>query len=109
MAGGFFVFQGTDFLALADNSKTFLERLSERILILDGAMGTMIQGHKLAREQYHGEHFHDHECDQTGNNDLLTLSQPKLISGIHDAFLAAGSDIVETNTFNSNSVSMAWR
>ena len=94
-------------MTAANHSKIFLERLSERILILDGAMGTMIQGHKLAREQYHGEHFHDHECDQTGNNDLLTLSQPKLISGIHDAFLAAGSDIVETNTFNSNSVSMA--
>ena len=70
-------------------------------------MGTMIQGHKLQREHYHGAHFHDHECDQTGNNDLLTLTQPKIISGIHDAFLEAGSDIVETNTFNSNSVSMA--
>jgi len=94
-------------LKSADNSKIFLERLSERILILDGAMGTMIQDHKLSRDQYHGGHFHDHECDQTGNNDLLTLTQPKVIAGIHDAFLAAGSDIVETNTFNSNSVSMA--
>jgi 5-methyltetrahydrofolate--homocysteine methyltransferase len=107
LAGGFFVFQGTDFLTVTDNSKIFSERLAERILILDGAMGTMIQGHKFSREHYHGERFHDHECDQTGNNDLLTLTQPKVIGGIHDAFLAAGSDIIETNTFNSNSVSMA--
>ncbi len=90
-----------------DNSEIFFERLSERILILDGAMGTMIQGHKLSRAQYHGDQFHDHQCDQTGNNDLLTLSQPGIIGGIHDAYLEAGSDIVETNTFNANSVSMA--
>jgi 5-methyltetrahydrofolate--homocysteine methyltransferase len=102
-----FLFLQDVFLMSTDKSGIFLERLSERILILDGAMGTMIQGHKLSREQYHGDHFHDHECDQTGNNDLLTLSQPKLISGIHEAYLTAGSDIVETNTFNSNSVSMA--
>ncbi len=90
-----------------DKHGIFFERLLERILILDGAMGTMIQGRKLSRDQYHGKHFHDHECDQTGNNDLLTLTQPKVIAGIHEAFLSAGSDIIETNTFNSNSVSMA--
>ena len=90
-----------------DKHGIFFERLLERILILDGAMGTMIQGRKLSREQYHGKHFHDYECDQTGNNDLLTLTQPKVIAGIHEAFLSAGSDIIETNTFNSNSVSMA--
>ncbi|UCD69200.1 MAG: methionine synthase [Betaproteobacteria bacterium] len=90
-----------------DNSKVFFERLSERILILDGAMGTMIQGHKLSREHYHGDRFREHQCDQTGNNDLLTLTQPGIIGGIHDAYLEAGSDIIETNTFNSNSVSMA--
>ncbi|UCH47514.1 MAG: methionine synthase [Betaproteobacteria bacterium] len=91
----------------SSNSEIFFERLSERILILDGAMGTMIQGHKLSREHYHGEQFQDHQCDQTGNNDLLTLTQPKIIGGIHDAYLEAGSDIIETNTFNANSVSMA--
>ena len=94
-------------MGLVDGNKVLLERLAERILILDGAMGTMIQGHKLSREHYHGDHFHDHHCDQSGNNDLLTLTQPKVIAGIHEAFLEAGADIVETNTFNSNSVSMA--
>ena len=90
-----------------DNSKIFFDRLAERILILDGAMGTMIQSHKLTREHYHGSQFHDHQCDQSGNNDLLTLTQPKIIAGIHEAYLEAGSDIIETNTFNSNSVSMS--
>jgi 5-methyltetrahydrofolate--homocysteine methyltransferase len=94
-------------LGSTDNGEIFFEKLSERILILDGAMGTMIQDHKLSREQYHGEQFNDHQCDQTGNNDLLTLTQPGIIGGIHDAYLEAGSDIIETNTFNSNSVSMA--
>ena len=91
-----------------DSNKIFFDCLSERTLILDGAMGTMIQGHKLSREHYHGDHFHDHHCDQSGNNDLLTLTQPKLIAGIHDDFLEAGADIIETNTFNSNSVSIAF-
>jgi len=94
-------------LKSVDNSKIFFERLAERILILDGAMGTMIQSHKLTREHYHGSRFHDHQCDQSGNNDLLTLTQPKIISGIHEAYLDAGADIIETNTFNSNSVSMS--
>ncbi len=94
-------------MATSENSDIFFERLAERILILDGAMGTMIQGHQLSREHYHGAQFGDHQCDQTGNNDLLTLTQPKIIAGIHDAYLEAGSDIIETNTFNSNSVSMA--
>jgi len=81
--------------------------LAERILILDGAMGTMIQGHKLAALAYRGDRFHDHHCDQKGNNDLLTLTQPKIIAGIHAAYLEAGADIVETNTFNSTRISMA--
>ncbi len=91
----------------ANRSRLFLECLQERILILDGAMGTMIQGHQLSPEHYHGDRFHAHHCDQTGNNDVLTLTQPKVIGGIHDAYLEAGADIIETNTFNSNSVSMA--
>jgi 5-methyltetrahydrofolate--homocysteine methyltransferase len=80
--------------------------LRERILVLDGAMGTMIQGHGLDGHHYHGDRFHGHACDQKGNNDLLTLTQPGIIRGIHAAYLEAGADIVETNTFNSNSVSM---
>ena len=81
--------------------------LQERILILDGAMGTMIQTHRLDAHAYHGDMFHDHACDQKGNNDLLTLTQPKIIGGIHAAYLEAGADILETNTFNSTRASMA--
>jgi 5-methyltetrahydrofolate--homocysteine methyltransferase len=90
-----------------NRSRVFFERLAEQILILDGAMGTMIQGHQLSSAHYHGDRFHAHHCDQTGNNDVLTLTQPKVIGGIHSAYLEAGADIIETNTFNSNSVSMA--
>jgi 5-methyltetrahydrofolate--homocysteine methyltransferase len=81
--------------------------LAERILVLDGAMGTMIQGHGLDTHHYHGERFHEHGADQKGNNDLLSLTQPHIIRGIHAAYLEAGADILETNTFNSNAVSMA--
>jgi len=80
--------------------------LRERILVLDGAMGTMIQGHGLDGHHYHGDRFHGHACDQKGNNDLLTLTQPQIIRGIHASYLDAGADIVETNTFNSNAVSL---
>jgi 5-methyltetrahydrofolate--homocysteine methyltransferase len=90
-----------------DRTRLLRELLGERILVLDGAMGTMIQGHRLGREHYHGERFHDHCCEQTGNNDLLTLTQPGVIAGIHGAYLEAGADIVETNTFNSTRIAMA--
>ena len=80
--------------------------LQERILILDGAMGTMIQRHELGEEEYAG-HIHDHTCSLKGNNDILTLTQPELIKEIHCKFLEAGSDIIETNTFNSTGVSQA--
>ncbi|MBT4836392.1 MAG: methionine synthase [Methylococcales bacterium] len=81
--------------------------LSERLMFLDGAMGTMIQRHKLEEEDYRGEQFKDYESDLKGNNDLLSLTQPEIIKGIHKAYLDAGADILETNTFNANSVSMA--
>ena len=81
--------------------------LAERILILDGAMGTMIQRHKLGEAEYRGERFADWPSDVTGNNDLLSLTQPDIIRGIHEAYLEAGADIVETNTFNCTSVSLA--
>ena len=81
--------------------------LEERILILDGAMGTMIQSHRLDAHQYHGDLFHDHACDQKGNNDLLTLTQPQIIRTIHTGYLEAGADILETNTFNSTRIAMA--
>lgn len=81
--------------------------LQQRILILDGAMGTMIQSYKLEEADYRGERFADHPCDVKGNNDLLSLTQPKIISDIHRAYFDAGADIVETNTFNGTSIAMA--
>jgi 5-methyltetrahydrofolate--homocysteine methyltransferase len=79
----------------------------QRILILDGAMGTMIQRYKLDEAGYRGERFKDHPRDLRGNNDLLVLSQPKIIGEIHDAYLESGADIVETNTFNAQAISQA--
>lgn len=82
------------------------EILAERILVLDGAMGTMIQRHKLQESDYRGERFANEKILQKGNNDLLILSQPEIIYNIHCAYLEAGADIIETNTFNAQSVSM---
>ncbi len=81
--------------------------LKSRILILDGAMGTMIQRHELGESDYRGTRFADHAHDLKGNNDLLTLTQPDIIAGIHRAYLDAGADIIETNTFNSTGVSQS--
>ena len=75
--------------------------LESRILILDGAMGTMIQTYKLGEAEYRGERFKDHPHDLKGNNDLLVLTQPHVIREIHAQNLEAGADIIETNTFNS--------
>src|SRR6478735_3527250 len=87
--------------------KTIQECLQERILIIDGAMGTMIQRHKLTEEDYRGERFKDWHSDVKGNNDLLCLTQPAIITGIHEEYLAAGADIIETNTFSSTVIAMA--
>jgi len=84
-----------------------LEQLNKRILILDGAMGTMIQSYQLGEQDYRGARFKDHPGDLKGNNDLLSITQPKIIGDIHRAYLEAGADILETNTFNSTSVAMA--
>jgi 5-methyltetrahydrofolate--homocysteine methyltransferase len=81
--------------------------LEKRILIIDGAMGTMIQRHKLEEADYRGERFKDWPSDLKGNNDLLCLTQPDIIKGIHLQYLKAGADIIETNTFNAQRVSMA--
>ena len=81
--------------------------LENRILILDGGMGTMIQGYGLAESDFRGERFKDHHAPLLGNNDLLVLTQPQIIEDIHSAYLEAGADIVETNSFNANSISMA--
>ena len=85
----------------------FKQALQQRILILDGAMGTMIQGYNLQEADYRGTRFKDHPCDVKGNNDLLVLSQPHIIREIHSQYLDAGADILETNSFNSTTISMA--
>src|SRR5262245_59746415 len=79
--------------------------LRTRIVILDGPMGTMIQALKLDEASYRGQ-FKDHPSDLKGNNDLLNLTQPEIISTIHKRYLEAGAEIIETNTFNSNGISM---
>ena len=90
-----------------DRTDLLNKLLAERILILDGAMGTMIQRYKLQEVDYRGERFKDWPSDLKGNNDLLTLTQPKIIRDIHAAYLDAGADILETNTFNATSIAMA--
>lgn len=83
------------------------EILKERILILDGAMGSLIQTYKLDEAGYRGDRFADWPSDVKGNNDLLCLTQPQIIKDIHTAYLEADADIIETNTFNATSISMA--
>ena len=85
----------------------FRQLLEKRILILDGAMGTMIQQHRLQEADYRGSEFANWLCDVKGNNDLLVLTQPDLIADIHRQYLLAGADIVETNSFNATSIAMA--
>ncbi len=89
-----------------DKTAQLQDLLARRILILDGAMGTMIQSYRLTENDFRGERFHDWPSDLKGNNDLLVLTQPAIIREIHAAYLDAGADIIETNTFNSTSVSM---
>ena len=83
------------------------QQLAQRIMVLDGGMGTMIQSYKLEEEDYRGSRFADWPCDLKGNNDLLVLSKPAVIREIHDAYLAAGADILETNTFNATLIAMS--
>ncbi|GBL04020.1 methionine synthase [Glaciecola sp. KUL10] len=83
------------------------EAIENRILVLDGAMGTMIQEHKLEEADYRGEQYKDWHCDIKGNNDLLAITQANIIKDIHLAYLKAGADIIETNTFNATTISMA--
>lgn len=87
--------------------KQISELLQERILILDGAMGTMIQRYNLTEDDYRGERFKDYPHDVKGNNDLLSLTQPRIIQEIHKQYLEAGADIIETNTFSGTSIAMA--
>jgi 5-methyltetrahydrofolate--homocysteine methyltransferase len=83
------------------------KELEKRILIIDGAMGTMIQRYKLNEADYRGERFKDWHCDVKGNNDLLSITRPEIIIAIHKEYLDAGADIIETNTFSSTAIAMA--
>ena len=99
-------------------TQALLDALAKRILVIDGAMGTMLQSYKLEEDGYrgtrfvdgHDAHTHDHAghaCDLKGNNDLLSLTQPEIIKAVHMAYLDAGADLLETNTFNSTTISQA--
>jgi 5-methyltetrahydrofolate--homocysteine methyltransferase len=88
-------------------AQAFMALLQERLVILDGAMGTMIQGHRLNEEQFRGARFADWRRDLRGNNDLLSITQPQIIAAIHREYLLAGADVISTNTFNSTGVSQA--
>jgi len=81
--------------------------LQQRILVLDGAMGTMLQRYKLTEEDFRGERFKNHHKTLKGNNDLLVLTQPEIVAEVHRAYLTVGADIIETNTFNSTRVSQS--
>ena len=87
--------------------KEFKKILDDRIIILDGAMGTEIQKHTLTEDDFRGQQFADWSSELKGNNDLLTITMPELIKNIHQGFVDAGCDIIETNTFNSNSTSQS--
>ena len=92
---------------IIDHKQRLLDAAQQRILVLDGAMGTMIQRHILEEEHFRGERFADWHSDLKGNNDLLSLTQAEIICDIHRAYLQAGADIIETNTFNSTTISQA--
>src|SRR6187551_2928275 len=83
------------------------KELEKRILVIDGAMGTMIQRYQLQEEDFRGERFKDFASDLKGNNDLLSLTRPDIIKSIHLEYLEAGADIIETNTFNAQRISLA--
>ena len=83
------------------------EQLKNRILVLDGAMGTMLQAYKFSEEDFRGERFKDYPTSLQGNNDLLSLTQPEAIKTIHGKYFEAGADIIETNTFSGTTIAMA--
>lgn len=90
---------------MTTTTHSIVRELEKRILVMDGAMGTMIQGYQLQDKDYRGERFKDHPKELKGNSDLLILTRPDVISAIHDAFLDAGADIIETNTFTATTIS----
>ena len=92
-------------MPLNRQAELLTKALRERILLLDGASGTLIQDQRLDEEAFRGRRFKDHPLDLKGNNDVLNLTQPEIVLGIHQAYLEAGADILETNTFNSTAPS----
>ncbi len=92
---------------MSTTEDTLRDLLERRILVLDGAMGTMLQRHSLAEPDFRGERFRDHRHDLKGNSDILCLTRPEIVRGIHDEYLAAGADIVETNTFTATAIAQA--
>jgi 5-methyltetrahydrofolate--homocysteine methyltransferase len=92
---------------MSSSKKNIKNELEKRVLVLDGAMGTMIQRFNLTEKDFRGERLANHSHDLKGNNDILSLTRPDIISGIHEEYLEAGADIIETNTFNANSISQA--
>src|SRR5438876_11806567 len=90
-----------------DRTRELAALLEHRILILDGAMGTMIQSYKLGEADYRGPAFAEHAHDLKGDNDLLVLTQPEVVRAIHNAYLEAGADIISSNTFNATSIAQA--
>ena len=88
----------------ADRREELRDLLESRILLLDGAMGTMVQRHKLGEADYRGERFRDWASDVKGNNELLSLTRPDVIRDIHEKYLAAGADLIETNTFGATTI-----
>src|SRR5947209_9079083 len=94
-------------MAQPDRTAELRRLLDQRILVLDGAMGTMIQRYRLDEAAYRGERFANHHRDLKGANDVLCLTRPAVIEGIHREYLEAGADIIETNTFNAQAISLA--
>src|SRR5688572_21473203 len=92
---------------MSTRTELLRESVKKRILVLDGAMGTMLQQYYLSEADYRGTHFVDWQSDLKGNHDLLNLTRPDVVEEVHRAYFAAGADIVETNTFNANSISQS--
>ena len=92
---------------LGPRYEALLRELERRVLVIDGAMGTLLQAHGLSEEEYRGERLKDWPREVKGNHELLNLSRPDVVEAAHREYLAAGADIVETNTFNANAISQA--
>src|ERR1700677_948536 len=100
-------YQPIPYLCIMNTETQLRKLLDEQILIIDGAMGTMIQRYKLEEKDYRGARFKDWHSDVKGNNDLLSITQPQIIEAIHKEYLEAGADIIETNTFSSTVIAQA--